>query len=119
MITMTKLLNDILQARKCFVPARGLIFDRNGEPLAVNELFFSVYLEPALNAADLNNAISKIVNTPPKSQNFDDLMQIHTKQDSSYNDYLSRLSIMFKITKAHATLIQDDSIQVRPTFRYT
>lgn len=108
-----------ISKQEVLVPARGLIFDRNGEPLAVNELFFSVYLEPALNAADLNNAISKIVTYLP-NQNFDDLMQTYTKQDSSYNhdpikviDYVQNHDIQ----PAYATLIQDDNIQVRPTFR--
>lgn len=108
-----------ISKQEVLVPARGLIFDRNGEPLAVNELFFSIYLEPLLSDKDLRNAIAMIIKYLP-DQNFDELLQTYTKQNSAYNHDLIKVIDYIPsndIQTAYAALMQEDNIRVQPTFR--
>lgn len=105
--------------QEVLVPARGFIFDRKGEPLAVNELFFSVYLEPLLSEKELEKAVSKIVENL-QGQEQEALIQTYKKQNSAYNhDIIKVIDYVYanEIQTAYPMLIQEDNIHVKPTFR--
>lgn len=107
-----------MSKQEVLVPARGLIFDRNGEPLAVNELHFSIYLEPLLSNQELAKVVKKIVENL-QGQEFENLIQVYKKQNSAYNhepikvvDYVHSSEIQ----TAYSALIQEDNIYIRPAF---
>lgn len=67
---------------------RGIIEDRNGEKLAVNELGFSVFVRPHLrgekNAAQLNDILDLIIENIP-SLDKERVLKNYKREDSPYN----------------------------------
>ncbi len=70
------------------VPIRGVIEDRNGEKLAVNQMGFSILIEPHLksykNKKKLEKAIS-LINEHFPSFEKKELMKTYRRKDSPYN----------------------------------
>ncbi len=70
------------------VPVRGVIEDRNGKKLAINEMGFSVLIKPHLNThknrAKLNEAIDLIVKHFPDYTK-EKLLKKYKRNDSPYN----------------------------------
>lgn len=70
------------------VPIRGLIEDRNGKKLAINEMGFSIYIKPHLNTNKnkdkFNEAMDLIVKHFPEYER-DKLVKIYKRNDSPYN----------------------------------
>ncbi len=70
------------------VPIRGLILDRNGEPLAVNRLGFSISLQPALSSpkreAELRSHLESVIEFFPNFK-LEELLKTYIKRDSPYN----------------------------------
>ncbi len=105
--------------QEVLVPARGLIYDRNQVPLAVNELLFSISLEPLLKDKDLQEAVEKIIENL-QGQERDTLIQTYKRQNSAYNhDPIKVIEYVTydEIQQAYAALIQEDNIYVYPVFR--
>ena len=65
-------------------PVRGVIFDRNKNPLAVNELRFNLTLKPHLRDFDLILAIDDIANV--LDINKSKIYKLYKKLDSPYNN---------------------------------
>lgn len=67
------------------LPMRGLIMDRNGEPLAINELGFSISLIPKIrNKAIINKEVQRIVSYLPFLDK-EKLIYIYQKNNHVYN----------------------------------
>ncbi len=74
------------------IPIRGIIEDRNGEKLAINEMGFSILVRPHLssykNKEKLEQIIDSIIKHFPQFEK-DKLIKDYKKSDSSYNhDYI-------------------------------
>lgn len=90
------------------IPIRGIIEDRNGEKLAINEMGFSILVRPHLssykNKEKLEQIIDSIVKYFPQFDK-DKLIKDYKKEDSSYNhdfikliDYISYEDFFSKYT---------------------
>jgi len=82
--------NYISRVKK--IPVRGVIEDRNGNKLAVNQMGFSILIQPHLkskkNKEKLNDALDLIVKHFPK-QDKKKLLKSYMRKDSAYNhDFL-------------------------------
>ena len=104
--------NYISRVKK--IPVRGVIEDRNGKKLAVNQMGFSILIKPHLrskkNKEKLNDALDLIVKHFPKIKK-EKLLKAYIKRDSAYNhnfveiiDYipLCAESSFFKISNLDA-----------------
>lgn len=107
------------------VPVRGLMLDRNGEPLAVNTLGFKIAIEPHLSSkkrqAKLENEIKTILKFFP-DLSLEELKKTYTKRDSPYNhDFVTVIDFVSyeKVHEIYPVLAQYDSIKILPsTKRY-
>ena len=90
------------------IPIRGIIEDRNGEKLAINEMGFSILVKPHLssnkNKEKLENIIDSIIKYFPQFEK-EKLIRDYKKEDSSYNhdfikiiDYISYEEFLPKYT---------------------
>ena len=90
------------------IPIRGIIEDRNGEKLAINEMGFSISVKPHLsstkNKEKLENIIDSIIKYFPQFEK-EKLIREYKKEDSSYNhdfikiiDYISYEEFLPKYT---------------------
>lgn len=102
--------------KEVLVPARGQILDRNGEPLAINELGFSISFVPLLKNDALNEQISFIKSFFP-SVNDADIIKTYKKQNSIYNhspikivDYIPYADMQ----KIYPQIIQNPNILIQP-----
>lgn len=100
------------------IPARGQILDRNNKPLAVNDLGYSIALNPYLgrkkNLPILEAEIAKIIAEFPE-YSAQDLKEIYLKQHSAYNhDFISVIDfIPYKdMLKSYTVLLQSDNIKI-------
>ena len=70
------------------IPVRGIIEDRNGEKLAINEMGFSILIKPHLtsykNKEKLEEAIDLIVKHFPEYEK-EKLLKLYRRNDSAYN----------------------------------
>ena len=70
------------------VPVRGIIEDRNGEKIAINEMGFSISIKPHLRSAKKRAELERIVDLIVKQlPNLDKekLIKTYLKEDSAYN----------------------------------
>uniref|UniRef100_UPI0040489F4D penicillin-binding protein 2 n=1 Tax=Aliarcobacter sp. TaxID=2321116 RepID=UPI0040489F4D len=74
------------------IPIRGIIEDRNGEKLAVNEMGFAVLIKPHLSSYRKKDELGKIIDLIVKhfpEYEKDKLIKEYKRNDSSYNhDYI-------------------------------
>ncbi|MGP1450111.1 MAG: penicillin-binding protein 2 [Wolinella sp.] len=77
-----------MEKKEYIAPVRGQILDRFGEPLAVNELGFSLALPPGLSVrsklSELIRSVELLVEFFPRLDK-DELLARYKKQDSLYN----------------------------------
>ncbi len=107
------------------LPVRGLILDRNKEPLAVNRLGFSLALPPGLYIRKKEAELAKILGqiaSMDKELLLEDLLDTYKKQDSYYNHDYIKVVDFIPYDKMHALytqLNQIENIQIIPaTKRY-
>ncbi|MDR1912020.1 MAG: penicillin-binding protein 2, partial [Helicobacteraceae bacterium] len=70
------------------LPVRGAIFDRNGNPLAVNRLGFSISLAPHLNRAEgrqLDKTLDELLAIMPMNETKESLRARYIKADNVYS----------------------------------
>lgn len=102
-------------------PSRGVIYDRNHKPLAINKLGFAIKISAHMNSkrrsAELDEKIKLLISYFP-NQTFEKLKQNYIKQDSPYNhepikviDFLPYDSIL----PHYSALNVQDDIYVEPT----
>ncbi|RAX54671.1 penicillin-binding protein 2 [Helicobacter sp. 16-1353] len=99
-------------------PARGQILDRNNQPLAVNNLGYSISLSPYLgrksNLKILSDEIDKIVSLLPHLDR-DELKSAYLKEYSPYNHnyiVIVRFIPYEYMYKAYTILSQSDNIRI-------
>ncbi len=84
----TALSNQNTIKTELIMPVRGNIFDRNGDPVAINKLGFKIVFKPHLNTQKyrhvLEEELHKLVQMIP-SLEYDELYKRYTAKDSYYN----------------------------------
>ncbi|PAF54432.1 penicillin-binding protein 2 [Helicobacter sp. 13S00482-2] len=102
--------------KEILVPARGQILDRNGEPLAINELGFSISFKPLLKNDNLNEQVNFIQGFFPWIDS-ENIIKTYKKQNSIYNhspikvvDYISYADMQ----KIYPQIIQNTNILIQP-----
>ena len=70
--------------KEYILPIRGEIFDRNGKPLAVNNVGFKLTIAPHLNKNELNTVLKSVMEKFPE-QNLTKLVKRYRRRDSFYN----------------------------------
>lgn len=110
-------LNNIIRV-EMQIPARGQILDRNNKPLAVNNLGYSIALNPYLgrkkNLHILESEIAKITEQFPEFDS-EELKDIYLSQHSAYNhNYITIIKfISYKdMLKSYTMLTQSDNIKI-------
>lgn len=105
------------------VPIRGLILDRNGEPLAVNRLGFSIALSPRLSQKQkkLEENLKSISLYFPE-YDMENLRKIYLKEDSPYNHDPIKVIEFIPYENMHTIypkIFQNSEIKISPsTMRY-
>lgn len=89
-------------------PVRGVIEDRNGEPLALNQMGFSILLKPHLRGKKYENKLNELLDIIVKQfpqYDKDKLLKDYLRNDSAYNhdfikiiDYVPYEDIFSKYT---------------------
>ncbi len=99
------------------VPVRGVIYDRNAKPVALNELRFNLTLMPHLKKEELNKSVNFI--SQVMEINKTKLVSIYKKKNSPYNhkpitvmEYLPE-ELVYKI---EPVLAQDENIHFETTY---
>jgi penicillin-binding protein 2 len=99
-------------------PVRGVIYDRNGNPVAYNELRFDIALKPHLKKSEFSDAMRELKFTL-KDVNITELRKIYKDQDSLYNHkpiVLVKYVSEDKIYKIQPFLSLDDNIIITPSY---
>jgi penicillin-binding protein 2 len=103
-----------------YIPqVRGLIFDRNKQPLAVNRLGFSIELSPKLSKKELEKYIDKILEYFP-DLNKAKLLKEYKSNLSLYNhSYITIVNFIDydRMLKFYSKLIIDENLKVKPASR--
>lgn len=80
--------NNVIKTEQ-LAPLRGLILDRHGEPLAVNQLGFSVGISPHLSSKadkeNLDKEVDYIVSVLGDKYKKEEILETYKKLDSPYN----------------------------------
>ncbi|QCT94760.1 penicillin-binding protein 2 [Caminibacter mediatlanticus TB-2] len=99
-------------------PVRGIIYDRDNNPVALNELRFNLTIKPHLKENELNQTLQNIIALIPDS-NLSKMYQEYKKNNSPYNNknipiltYLPE-DLVYKI---EPILSQDGNIRFEPTY---
>lgn len=106
------------------VPMRGLIFDRNTEPLAINEIGFSISLIPKIrNSRIVKSEIERIISFLP-SLDKEELFNLYKKNNHAYNHlpieivnfvpYAQMLSIYAYLKRSSYVVIAPNSKRLYP-----
>ncbi len=102
-------------------PSRGIIYDRNHQPLAINRLGFSIKLAPKLstkkNMETLDAEIAKLVKYFPQHTSVEKIKALYLRTDSAYNhDYIKVIDFLpyEAILPYFSELNLDDLIEVEP-----
>lgn len=101
------------------VPFRGLIKDRNGTLIAINQLGFSISFDPHLKNQQLKEQIEFVLKYFP-DLNPEDIVKNYMRERSSYNHTPIKVVKFIeyeKMQKEYAYLIQNPLIFVEPTSR--
>ncbi|PAF47648.1 penicillin-binding protein 2 [Helicobacter sp. 12S02232-10] len=111
-----KLAQRNMTKKEILIPSRGQILDRNGEPLAINELGFSILFNPLLKDEALETQIETIGSFFPEI-NRPEMIKAYKKQDSIYNHSPIKVVNFIpytKMQKIYARIIQNPDILVEP-----
>lgn len=106
------------------VPMRGLIFDRNTKPLAINEIGFSISLIPKIrNSRIVESEIERIISFLP-SLDKEELFNLYKKNNHAYNHlpieivnfvpYAQMLSIYAYLKRSSYVVIAPNSKRLYP-----
>lgn len=98
------------------MPMRGHILDRNGKPLAVNELGFSISLAPRLKQSVMQEQIDFIMRYMP-SLDAEKMISVYKDQNTSYNHTAIKIVDFIPYTdmqKNYAYLKQNPYIFIKP-----
>ena len=106
------------------VPMRGLIFDRNTEPLAINEIGFSISLIPKIrNSRIVESEIERIISFLP-SLDKEEVFNLYKKNNHAYNHlpieivnfvpYAQMLSIYAYLKRSSYVVIAPNSKRLYP-----
>lgn len=101
-----------------YIPAvRGIIFDRNDKPVAVNELRFDIKIKPHLKGEELNQTLVSIAKLT--DANVTKMLKTYKRENSPYNHkpitvvkYLKE-DLAYKI---EPFLTLDPNIEITPTY---
>lgn len=103
------------------IPIRGIIYDRNGVPLAVNRLGFSISLTPHLSyksREEILNFYLDLIVSSIEGLKKEDLLAEYMKQDSPYNHEFVNV-VQFvpyeQMLPQYTKLSQHDNIKIDPT----
>lgn len=99
-------------------PVRGVIYDRNGKPVAYNELRFDIALKPHLKKEELKSAVEELSDTL-NDVNASKLISLYDKENSPYNHKPIVLIKYVKedvIYKIQPFLSLDDNIIINPSY---
>jgi penicillin-binding protein 2 len=113
----TDLANSNIHKKIYIKPIRGIIYDTNNNPIAYNELRFSLLLKPHLKNSELNDTvafINKYINIDTKK-----IIKTYKKQNSWYNHkYIDVLDYIEynKIYPYFPTLIQNKNIKIESDY---
>jgi penicillin-binding protein 2 len=113
----TDLANNNIHKRIYIKPIRGIIYDINHNPIAYNELRFSLLLKPHLKNIELNKTINFINNYIKIDEN--KIFKNYKKQNSWYNhQYIDVIDyIKYKnIYPYFPTLIQNKNIKIESDY---
>lgn len=106
------------------MPMRGLILDRNNEPLAINEIGFSISLIPKIrNKQIIESEVGKITSFLP-NLNKEELVELYIKNNHAYNHvpvelvrfvpYAQMLSIYAYLKRSPYIIITANSKRLYP-----
>lgn len=103
---------------QAIVPMRGLIFDRNGETLAINELGFSILIVPKIRDRRIvESEAERIVSLLPNLDfDKDDILNSYKKSNHAYNHIpieVVRFVPYAEMVKVYATLVRSPYILVK------
>ncbi len=99
-------------------PIRGIIIDRNHQPLAINRLGFALYVKPQLSLKKNQDILQKelaFLESVLPDFSFKELYKNYTKGDSPYNhDYVNVIDfIPYDVLLPHfAKIAQHDNIKI-------
>lgn len=112
-----KLAQRNMTKKEILIPVRGQIFDRNKEPLAINELGFSISLTPSLK----DNILSEqtlIINKFFPDIDQEEIIKNYKKQNSAYNHSPIKVIDFIPYTKVqmiYPQIIQNSHILIQAT----
>jgi len=115
--------NNIIRSES-IVPIRGQILDRNGLPLAVNELGFAISIKPHLRGKNLQKLEDILIELSDYFENIDinETKKEYIKKDSPYNhEYITIIEFIphKDMQKIYPKLLQHQDIKIIPsTKRY-
>jgi len=99
-------------------PIRGVIYDRNGKPVAFNELRFDIALKPHLEKPFLEDAVDDIMQTLPGLDK-NKLLKTYKRENSPYNHkpiVLLKYVDEDTIYKIQPFLSLNDNIMILPSY---
>ena len=101
------------------VPFRGLIKDRNGTLIAINQLGFSIALDPHLKNSQLDEVIDFLLEFFP-DLNVEEIARTYKRERSAYNHTPIKVVKFIeydKMQKKYAYLMQNEFVMVEPASR--
>ena len=99
-------------------PVRGIIYDRENNPIAINELRFNLTIKAHLKDNELNETLKNIKELIPDA-NVTKMYRIYKKENSPYNN--KNISVLTylnedEVYKVEPILSQDENINFEPTY---
>jgi len=98
-------------------PVRGVIFDRNGIPVAINELRFDLNVKPHLKGEELNQTLQTIARLT--GSDYEKMYKAYKKQDSAYNHkFISVVKYLKEenVYKIEPFISLEPNINITPTY---
>ncbi len=105
--------------KEWIVPIRGEIFDREGKPLAVNEIGFKISIAPHLRSKRLQSIVLTLVHFVPEA-NATKIIKRYNRYDSPYNhSYITVIPFVpyQEALTFFTKLRMHKNIEISPTFK--
>ncbi|MRI58863.1 MAG: penicillin-binding protein 2 [Epsilonproteobacteria bacterium] len=106
--------------KEWIVPIRGEIYDRNGIPLAVNNIGFKIKIAPHLRRDTKLEEVLRSLSQKFRDLDFERLKRRYIKQDSPYNhDYIEVVRFLRyeRLLPFFTELTLDENIKIEPAFK--